>query len=55
MGLGKASSLTPVVDSLKVEGIRPGCLVLKDHLEKGKEMSVSVHPSIHSSFQNHLL
>lgn len=33
MGLGKAGPLTAVIDSLKVKGVRPGCLVLKDHLE----------------------
>lgn len=33
MGLAKAGPLIAVIDSLKVKGVRPGCLVLKDHLD----------------------
>lgn len=32
-GWGSAGPLPAVVHSLEVEGVRPGCLVFKDHLE----------------------
>lgn len=33
MALGN-TSLAAVIDSMKVKGVRPRCLVLKDHLKK---------------------
>lgn len=34
LGLDETSRLAAVIDSLEVEGVRSGCLVLKDHLEE---------------------
>ena len=33
IALGYASPLAAVIDSLKVKGVGPGCLVFKDYLE----------------------
>lgn len=42
MGLGN-TSLAEVIDSMKVKGVRPRCLVLKDHLKKDMGLWIAVY------------